>query len=274
MQSWWDNIEFLQEADSAPVAIAPTTTGSFINGVWSGNVTVLEPGTNMTLIAQANDRTGIANLFSAIAFPPMILQAPIGQSAVVGGNVTFSVLMSGTLPMRYEWRKVQPPLYTNVFLLNDHLSFFTLTNVQANWAGNHALTVRGAGGVTAALFGLTVLPDSDADGLPDAWESAYNLIDPAGDADGDGMSNLAEYQAGTTPTNAGSVLRLAASLAGNELHLQFQATSNKTYSIQRTPALTQGDWLKLLDIPARSTNYNYRATNSIGSGSFYRLLTP
>ena len=50
--------------------------------------------------------------------------------------------------------------------------------------------------------------DSDGDGMPDAWEELYGL-DPLdatgvngayGDADHDGLSNLAEYLAGTSPT--------------------------------------------------------------------------
>lgn len=45
--------------------------------------------------------------------------------------------------------------------------------------------------------------DSDSDGMPDGWEVAGGLDplteDPAGDADGDGANNLAEYTGRTHP---------------------------------------------------------------------------
>lgn len=46
--------------------------------------------------------------------------------------------------------------------------------------------------------------DSDGNGLPDWWQWTYfgHLgVDPNGDADGDGVSNLQEYQNGTVPTD-------------------------------------------------------------------------
>jgi len=46
-------------------------------------------------------------------------------------------------------------------------------------------------------------PDDDNDGLPDTWEIEYGLNpffnDASGDMDGDGISNLSEYLAGSSP---------------------------------------------------------------------------
>jgi len=54
------------------------------------------------------------------------------------------------------------------------------------------------------IFVTTVAADTDQDGLPDEWELKYFGEDPsapADDADGDGQTNLQEFQAGTDPTN-------------------------------------------------------------------------
>ncbi len=51
------------------------------------------------------------------------------------------------------------------------------------------------------LLNLTLGEDLNGDGLPDAWQRRVNQdlaqVTPGGDADGDGMSNLSEYLAGT-----------------------------------------------------------------------------
>ena len=41
--------------------------------------------------------------------------------------------------------------------------------------------------------------DANGNGLADAWEAKYGVSNPGADDDGDGASNLAEYQAGTHP---------------------------------------------------------------------------
>ena len=72
-------------------------------------------------------------------------------------------------------------------------------------ASNAILTTYGA---------RTPATDSDADGLPDAWEESFfgsiNSVRGAPDADwdGDGAPNAGEFAAGTNPTNAQDRFRL------------------------------------------------------------------
>jgi uncharacterized repeat protein (TIGR01451 family) len=54
-----------------PVPITPTNSGYFVNGVWSGNITVQQPATNVTLLAEdAQGHTGLSNPFRVINVPP------------------------------------------------------------------------------------------------------------------------------------------------------------------------------------------------------------
>lgn len=90
---------------------------------------------------------------------------------------------------------------------------------------------------------LTLGEDSDGDGLPDAWErilasqmgNGANLasISPDGDADGDGLSNLAEYLAGTYAFDPedGLVLRLIR-VEDDASTAEFLAISGRTYEVQ------------------------------------------
>lgn len=58
---------------------------------------------------------------------------------------------------------------------------------------------------------LVVVGDSDGDGMPDAWERTWfgGLWEPAeGDYDLDGVSNLAEYLAGTNPTEGPPIINV------------------------------------------------------------------
>ena len=65
----------------------------------------------------------------------------------------------------------------------------------------------------AIEVGAQPVADSDADGLPDTWETSrgMNPNDPAdasADADGDGQTALAEFRSGTDPRDPRSVLRI------------------------------------------------------------------
>ncbi len=93
--------------------------------------------------------------------------------------------------------------------------------------------------------------DSDGDGIPDAWTQQY-FGHPTGlaadssragdDADGDGMSNLAEYAAGTNPTSAASNFRMiSAKIVGRDIALAWAAVGGKTYVVQAASSLGGAD---------------------------------
>ena len=129
---------------------------------------------------------------------------------------------------------------------------------------------------------LTVLLDSDGDGIPDAWEiakglNAGNPNDAMLDADGDGRANLDEYLAGTEPFDPKSRLQFdALSIDDGKPVLRFTLQAEKTYTIQYKNLLTDPTWLKLIDVGPQTVTSPISITDPgpLGSSRFYRLLTP
>jgi hypothetical protein len=132
-------------------------------------------------------------------------------------------------------------------------------------------------------------PDSDGDGIPDSW--MFQMFGhPTGlasdhsraqdDADGDGMTNLQEYRAGTDPLDPQSNLKLqfqGLDSATGRPQFFFTAMPGIGYSLQYSDNLVPGIWQKLRDEPAGDslrtvTLFDPFATNA--STRFYRIVTP
>lgn len=93
---------------------------------------------------------------------------------------------------------------------------------------------------------LTLGVDSDGDGLPDAWEQGLiavyggtlSTIRPGDDSDGDGITNLDEYLAGTYAFDPADGFRLALTgFSATGSRLEFTALRGRSYLIQASPDL-------------------------------------
>jgi len=150
---------------------------------------------------------------------------------------------------------------------------FLAYDFQGNLLASNAVTVT----TTAVGGGL----DSDGDGMPDIWETANDLSPTANDAnddyDGDGLSNLQEYLAGTDPLDSSSYLRLDAVNSPNGVRLTFRAVAGRSYRIQFRDELGAGQWNGLTNIAAQARDNTVAIPDALPvgvGGRFYRLATP
>jgi hypothetical protein len=83
--------------------------------------------------------------------------------------------------------------------------------------------------------------------MPDWWELWHGLnpndpSDAALDSDGDGVSNLDEYLAGTDPQDAADYFHIASITAGTNCVLSFQSALNRLYTLESRTNLVAGSW--------------------------------
>ncbi len=108
----------------------------------------------------------------------------------------------------------------------------------------YALTDGRISPLSEPASGRTWGRDRNNDGLPDDWQAQYwgasaaDWPSPGADPDGDGASTLAEFLAGTDPTDPSSVLKLSVQPTTGGLLLQWNATAGSVYQLQMSTNLT------------------------------------
>ncbi|MFC1499175.1 hypothetical protein ACFLS1_12005, partial [Verrucomicrobiota bacterium] len=142
--------------------------------------------------------------------------------------------------------------------------------------------------------------DSDGDGMPDTWEDLYGLNsssnDAAGDADGDGQSNLNEYYAGTAPDDTNSIFKIIkhsghgvdefgsliqALSSGAEIKLMWLGGTNGStndYIIYRSTSLVDGAWGQVTNYPrTNASGTNVWIDTEVSNdwlNIFYKITAP
>jgi hypothetical protein len=176
------------------------------------------------------------------------------------------------------------------YIMVDHIDYTDASPwpIAADGAGNslnrHDDTLYGNDPVNwfaaAPSPGRSPIPDRDHDGIPDDWEIAHGLnpdlaSDAQQDKDGDGFSNLAEYQRGTDPSDPSDPLVFqTTAVAPTGIALHFGVAAGKTYSVLYSNGSPAGPWVKLRDIsPTTSGIIEVNDTPGV-TVRFYRLVTP
>jgi hypothetical protein len=133
--------------------------------------------------------------------------------------------------------------------------------------------------ISGGRLNLARIVDTDGNGLPDWWEQLYfghlTGTDPNADPDQDGANNLAEFLAGTDPTNPNSNLKLTIPKGRptNGFVVQWPSAAGRFYRLLRATNLASGfNALVQTNITATPPTNTLTDTNSLPVKSrLYRL---
>jgi hypothetical protein len=125
---------------------------------------------------------------------------------------------------------------------------------------------------------LSRFVDSDGDGIPDWWEIQYsgdpvNML-AGGDDDGDGVSNLDEFIAGSNPTDGTSVFAIddIASAGSSAVVMKWSTISGRIYSVySHTDLSTPWPTSAIYQVEGDGSVKSYTNIVSTGELRFFRL---
>ena len=286
--TFWDCFDFstiyedggvlISTNSSTPPGNLPTLVDFFgsVADVWEQETVDLTPyvGKTVQLVWYYQGVPGASTLYGWLVDDVAItgLSAGAGGTIIVTKNLgqgafTLSgpVSQSGTA-LSTTISNALPGQYTVQF---SDVSFYETPLAQTN-------TLIGTN--TLNFSGSYTFIDANHNGISDAWERTYfgsvsTNRTQFTDTDGDGMSDYAEFIAGTNPTNAASkLIFLATTIQSNKLvQLKWAAVPDgRIYQLQTSTNLRT--WLPLTDwVSALHSPMSYTTTNTSNGSHLYRV---
>ncbi|MCP3880977.1 MAG: isopeptide-forming domain-containing fimbrial protein [Sulfitobacter sp.] len=154
---------------------------------------------------------GVVDNSADITVDIAITEIPAGESVIVEYSATIDAMAAPIQAIT----NTATVTYTSLSGANGSGPSITGSTTPGAPGGNtgERNNSDGAGGVNDYTdtddASVTVGNDTDGDGMPNGWETANGLNpavdDAAGDADGDGFTNLTEYDFDSDPQDAGSM---------------------------------------------------------------------
>ena len=206
-----------------------------------------------------------------------LMRGLLDPTIAPGINYSLKVPMdSGTLQQLYRPTAMQPTMPFTIRVQIGNVSYVPFEITSSVKLGEPAGKTR---------LDLTLGEDRDGDGMADAWEEdliAANQsdgvisladINPDDDLDGDGVSNLGEYVAGTYAFQQSDRVNIEiVSVEDGIAHLRFLAITGRTYQLETSSDSKTYNPLSFTTEPDSNASFTTYRTDSVEVVDLYTPL--
>ncbi|MBW8864814.1 MAG: VCBS repeat-containing protein, partial [Verrucomicrobia bacterium] len=143
---------------------------------WSFNATNISGATNATLtlsniqpgnaggytvqVSNANGSTNSLAAVLTVVQPPVVITQPQSQSVLTYYGASFTVTVSGNVPLSFQWRKNGTNLLDGGNISGSSTTNLNITSVSLADAGNYDVVVSNPYGTTNSLAAVLTVPET------------------------------------------------------------------------------------------------------------------